>query len=137
MPTMAWLPLCTQQKDGQWQNLLEMLQAYMPCKSNNSGEELLQQTNGHNHAVDETDSRVEQIRSNLRKRTREEVVPIPSIYNDALIELSTQHDHPMVAPKLPSFTSLKSSLYQSRRSRMLPLPKSHDEITLDGDWMNT
>ena len=28
----------------------------------------------------------------LRKRAREEVVPIPSIYNDALIELSTLHD---------------------------------------------
>ena len=60
------------------------------------------------------------------QRTREEVVPIPSIYNDALIELSTQHDHRMVAPKLPGFTSLKSSLYRSRRSR----------ITLDGDWVN-
>ena len=39
-------------------------------------EKLLQQTNGHNHAVDETDSCVEQIRSNLRKRAREEVVSI-------------------------------------------------------------
>ena len=46
-------------------------------------------TDGHNHAVDETDSRVEQLRSNLRKRAREEVVPIPLIYNDALIELSS------------------------------------------------
>jgi len=85
-----------------------------PARVTTQGEELLQQTNGHNHAVDETDSRVEQIRSNLRKRAREEVIPIPSIYNYALIELSMQHDHPMVAPKLPSFTSLKSSLYQSQ-----------------------
>ena len=39
-----------------------------PARVTTQGEELLQQTNGHNHAVDETDSRVEQIRSNLRKR---------------------------------------------------------------------
>ena len=75
------------QKDGQWQNLLEMLQAYMPCKSNNSGRGT--PSTDHNHAVDETDSHLEQIRSNLRKRAREEVAPIPSIYNDVLIELSS------------------------------------------------
>ena len=45
--------------------------------------------------MDETNSHVGQIRCNLRKRAREEVVPIPPIYNDALIELSTQHDHPL------------------------------------------
>ena len=66
-----------------------------PARITTQGEELLQQTNGHKHAVDETNSRVEQIRCNLRKRAREEVVPIPPIYNDVLIELSTQHDHPL------------------------------------------
>ena len=60
--------------DGDWVNTL-------------SGKELLQQIDGHNHAVDETASRVEQIWSNLRKRAREGVIPIPSIYDDALIEL--------------------------------------------------
>ena len=85
-----------------------------PARVTTQGEELFQQTNGHNHVVDETDSHVEQIRSNLRKTAREEVVPIPSIYNDTLIELSKENDHPIVAPKLPSFTSLKSSLYQSQ-----------------------
>ena len=45
-----------------------------------------------------------------------------------LIKLNTQIDRPMVAPKLLSFTSLKSSLYRSHRSRMPPLPKSRDEI---------
>ena len=65
-----------------------------PARITPQGVELLQQTNDHNHVVDETDSHVEQIRSNVRKRAREEVLLIPSIYNDALIELSTQHDHP-------------------------------------------
>ena len=32
-----------------------------PARITTQGEELLQQTNGHNHAVDETDSRVEQL----------------------------------------------------------------------------
>jgi len=38
-----------------------------PARVTTQEEELLQQTNGHNHAMDETDSHVEQIRSNLRK----------------------------------------------------------------------
>ena len=47
-----------------------------PARITTQREKLLQQTNGHNHAVDETDFHVEQVRSNLRKRAREEVVNI-------------------------------------------------------------
>ena len=94
MPTMA---LCSQQKDGQWQNLLEMIQAYMPCKGNNSGRGTL---------------------FNRPMVTTMHWMKLTPMWNKsgatALIELSMQHDHPMVAPKLPSFTSLKSSLYQSQ-----------------------
>jgi len=57
----------------------------MPCKNNNSGRETPSTDKCSQPCSDETDSHVER---NFRKRAREEVVPIPSIYTDALIELA-------------------------------------------------
>ena len=54
--------------------------------------------NGHNHAVNPTTTRVEEIKSELRKRAIEEVIPVPTLYNEALVELSTQPDRSDVAP---------------------------------------
>ncbi len=53
------------------------------------GNQVPQQTNGHNHAVDGVEAEVERVRHGLRKRAREEVTPIPSIYNDALVDIAT------------------------------------------------
>ena len=58
--------------------------------------------------------RVEEIKSKLRKRAREEVTPVPTLYNEALVELSTQPDCSDVAPTLPTYSSFKSSMYRSR-----------------------
>ena len=57
---------------------------------------------------------VEEIKSKLRKRAREEVTPVPTLYNEALVELSTQPDCSDVAPTLPTYSSFKSSMYRSR-----------------------
>ena len=63
-------------------------------------------------------------RSKLRKRAREEVTPVPTLYNEALVELTTQPDCSDVAPTLPTYTSFKSSMYRSRRKRLPLLPKT-------------
>jgi hypothetical protein len=79
---------------------------------------------------------VEKTKSNLRKRVREEHTPVPRIYNEALIELSIQEDRDSVAAKLhvPIFSSLKSSIYCSRRKRFPPLPKTREEIEVDDEF---
>ena len=79
------------------------------------GTDMLQQMNGHNHAVNLAATRVEEIKSKLRKRAREEVTPVPTLYNEALVELRTQPDSSDVAPTLPTYSSFKSSMYRSRR----------------------
>jgi hypothetical protein len=94
-----------------------------PARVITQGSELLAQTNGHNHPVDPTEVRVEEIKSNLRKSVRE-LTPVPRIYNEALIELSTQEDRDSVAAQLPMFSLLKSSLYHhslrsERRYRLM------------------
>ena len=76
---------------------------------------------------------MEEIKSKLRKRAREEVTPVPTLYNEALVELSTQPDRSDVAPTLPTYSSFKSSMYRSRRKRLPPLPKTRAEIDLTGD----
>ena len=89
-----------------------------PARITTQDEELLQQTAGHNHPVDAVDCEVQAIRSQMRKRAREEITPIPAIYNEQLISLNTHPERNSIAPKLPNFTSLKSSLYRNRRSRL-------------------
>ena len=89
------------------------------------GDEVTQQTNGYNHAIDGVEAQVERVKHNLRKQAREEVTPIQSIYNDALVDIATNsEENEALAGSLPTFLSLKSSLYQSRRSRLPPLPQS-------------
>ena len=67
-------------------------------------------------------------------RVREEPTPVPRIYNEALIEISTQEDRHSVAAQLPTFSSLKSSLYGSRRKQFPPLPKTREEIEIDDEF---
>ena len=79
------------------------------------GVEVAQQTNGHNHAIDGVEAQVERVKHNLRKRAREEVTPIPSIYNDALVDIATNsEENEALAGRLPTFPSLKSSLNGDR-----------------------
>ena len=68
---------CRSTLNRQWNLLLEMLQEIMCCyRITTIGEDILQQTNGHNHAVDPTTTRVEEIKSKLGKRAREDLFPI-------------------------------------------------------------
>ena len=84
----------------------------------------MQQTNGHNHPEDGVQAKVERVKHALRKRAQEEITLIPSIYNDVLVDLATNLvEDEDVTSKLPTFPSLKSSLYRARQSRLPPLPQ--------------
>ena len=80
---------------------------------------------------------MDETKSKLRKRAREEVTPVPTLYNEKLVELSTQPDRSDVAPTLSTYSSFKSFMYRSRRKRLPPLLKTRGEIDLTGDWVNT
>ena len=84
-----------------------------PARITTEGNEVLQQTNGHSHPVDGVEAEVERVKHNLRNRAREEVTPIPTIYNDALVDIATQVEDEAVPAGLPTFPSLKSSMYRS------------------------
>ena len=80
---------------------------------------------------------MEEIKSKLSKRAREEVNSVATLNNEALVELSTQPDCSDVAPTLPTYSSFKSSMYRKRRKRLPPLRKTRAEIDLTGDWVIT
>ena len=106
---------------------LESQQREMKCYSKH----------GHNHSVDGVEAEVERVKHELRKRAREEVTPIPAIYNDALVDIATQVEDEAVAARLPTFPSLKSSMYRSRRSRLPTLPMSQEDVRIEGRWQKT
>ena len=75
-----------------------------PARITSEGGEVLQQTNGHNHPVDGVEAQVERVKHNVQKRAREEVTPIPSIYNDALVDIAADtEDTESLAGRLPTF----------------------------------
>ena len=83
---------------------------------------LIEQTGDHIHLVDRCDGIVEKLKSNMRKRAPEEVIPISSIYNDTLLDIATNYVDVDVAQKMPTFVVVKPSLYQSHQKRLPPIP---------------
>ena len=83
-------------------------------KMNNSCSRL--QAADHNHPVDAVDCQVQAIQSQMRKRAHEEITPVTAMYNEQ--------------QKLPSFISLKCSLYHNRHSRLSPLPKMKSRFVI-------
>ena len=100
-----------------------------PARITTEGNEVLQQTNGHNHPVEGVEAEVERVKHELRERAREEVSPIPAIYNDALVDTATQVE-------LPTFPS-QSSMYRSQRSTLPTLPMSQEDVRIEGRWEKT
>ena len=56
---------------------------------------------------------------------------------DALQHVATDDDSDGIAAQLPTFPSLKSSLYRSRQKKFPPLPQNREDIILEGEWSQT
>ena len=90
------------------------------CPVKTEGSEVLQQTNGDNHAENSNEAEVKRLKSSVQNQARGEITAIPSIYNDAFVGLaSDMGENREVASKLPTFPSLKSSLYRARHTNCL------------------
>ena len=59
------------------------------------------------HAVDGFEAEVERVKDRLRKRAREEITPIPAIYNDAIVDIASEPNSECIAAKLPTYPSVK------------------------------
>ena len=82
---MEWLQINPEQQTRQWKLLRRCHKRSCAARTTSLGTDMLQQTNGHNHPVNPPTTRVEEIKSKLRKRAREEVSPVPTLYNEELV----------------------------------------------------
>lgn len=94
----------------------------------------------HNHLPDRAAVEGRRILSIIRNRARDELAPLPSIYDEEITKL---RDAPWdaqsreVASKLPTFHTVKSSLYRSRQKMLPPVPTTRPEIQLEMKFRQT
>jgi hypothetical protein len=79
----------------------------------------------HNHASDHIGQAESVFLNDVKKRCREEVVPIPTIYDEELGKLRDREcddDVEDMIRKIPTFESCRQSLYNNRSKLMPKLP---------------
>ena len=89
----------------------------------------------HDHAPCPDKNTADKVVTGMRKRAKEEVETVPSIYMGALQSVAQDTEREAVAAQLP--TSVKSSLYRSRQAKFPPLPQRREDINLEGEWSQT
>ena len=76
----------------------------------------------------------------MRSRAKEELTPLPSIYDEEITKL---RDAPWdaqtieIASNIPTLDSAKSSLYRSRQKMLPPVPTTRPDINLEGKFRET
>lgn len=88
----------------------------------------------HNHQPEHEQLKVDEILRSLKRRCREDVVPVPTIYEEELSKLrTTEWDDDMhrTVEHFPTFHSCKTSLYHQRTKLLPRLPAMRNEIVLD------
>ena len=89
----------------------------------------------HNHDGDEMKCKVEEFKTNLKRRIEDSPQPVKRIYREQLISLYTTS--PQITPFTPMFHEIKNSLYKARNTSYPPAPRTFDDINIEGVWSKT
>ena len=84
---------------------------------------IVSQRDDHDHAPDEGEITADKIVPDMKLKAMESPRPIPAIYHDAIQQIAMMGNKGELAAKMPTFDQCKSSLYDSRRKRLPPLPE--------------
>ena len=87
--------------------------------------------NKHTHPPNPTGRVIDRIKEKMKTRAKNEITPIPQIY---LQEVAQDQDREHIAPILPTFSSIKTSLYHKRYEALPPLLRTVEDINFDGGW---
>ena len=93
----------------------------------------------HNHAAAPFTVHVDAFRAKLIDRAKTETTPIPQIYGDEISNLRKNH-YAMpdgFLAEVPHFSAIKTMLYRQRHKTLPRLPKTRQEINLEGEWTRT
>ena len=87
----------------------------------------------HNHIPCEETAAAAKVRDVLASHVRSDPTrPIPAIYKS----VAENYGH-MFPGAFPSFTSVKNFMYNIRQESFPAIPRSREEVTLDGIWGET
>ncbi|CAF4548409.1 unnamed protein product [Didymodactylos carnosus] len=84
----------------------------------------------HNHELNVEPNEREEFRTNLKRRIREEPVSVRKLFRSELVKIQTTS--PDNVSTLPQFDTIKNSLYRIRNEKYPPLPKSIEDVKLEG-----
>ena len=91
--------------------MVEMQGSFLQRKIESS--QITATTGEHNHPLCQAQASTNTVITLIKKRAREESAPLPQIYRQELAKLSGTPKCTEVAVNVPSFQSLKSSLYRN------------------------
>lgn len=94
----------------------------------------------HNHQPDPTKLKVESILQTMKDRSRDELTPIPTIYEEELVKLRNREwndDTQQLVQQIPTFQSCKDQFYNQRHKTLPALPTSLADLQLQGEWTET
>ena len=80
---------------------------------------------------------LEKVKEKMKKKAQEETTPIPKIYHEVLQEVAQSESHEAIALILPTYGSMKLSLYRKRHEKFSPLPQSVEVLNFEGKWSKT
>jgi hypothetical protein len=84
----------------------------------------------HNHDPNKELNGIIKFKSDLKFRIREEQVPLKQLYRSELIKRYSYN--PDNVCNLPQFHQIKTSLYRIKNENYPPLPKSINEVSIEG-----
>ena len=94
----------------------------------------------HNHTADVVSLAADAFVYQVNKRCREQVTPIPIIYDEEIGCLSDRdydEDVGEMIRKIPTFERCRGSLYRSRSTLIPKIPKSQQDVNLQGSFTET
>ena len=94
----------------------------------------------HNHPSNQAKIDSKQIINTICNIAKSEAEQIPKLYDEEICKLKTQNwndDTKNTVEQLPTFPSVKSSLYRARRKVTPKLPTTQQNIILEGQWIPT
>ncbi|CAF1265808.1 unnamed protein product [Rotaria sordida] len=86
----------------------------------------------HNHDPNKEQNEIIKFKSDIKFRIREEQVPLKQLYRSELIKRYTIN--PNDVRNLPQFHQIKTSLYRVKNENYPPLPRSINEVSIEGKW---
>lgn len=91
--------------------------------------------NKHNHPPDAWRNKVDQVVSDLKLRSQEEITPLPTLFTETLKYLAVNPQMAALATMVPSLSAIKA--VERTQNHGMPALVPFQELSPDEDWLMT